>query len=158
MAVHSETQIPLSWSLTNKQDVRLQVGALCYRVVHDKPEILLITSRDTRRWIIPKGWPMKGQTLAQAARTEAWEEAGVEGKAFERLLGMYGYQKKMEGGDPLHCIVSLYPVKVKRLADDFPETGERKRKWYSPKKAAAKVNEGELARILKDFDPRRLRR
>ena len=158
MAVHSPTQIPSSWSLANKQDVRLQMGALCYRVVKDKPQILLITSRDSGRWLIPKGWPMQGQSLAQSARTEAWEEAGVEGKSFEFVLGMYGYQKAMDDGNKLHCIVSVYPVKVKRLVDDFPEAGQRRRKWFSPKKAASKVDEADLSQLLRNFDPRRLRR
>ena len=157
MAIHTSTQVPLSWSLANKQDVRLQTGALCYRIVKDRPEILLVTSRDTGRWIVPKGWPVRGKSLAQAARTEAWEEAGVEGKSFEFVLGMYGYQKAMDDGNKLHCIVSVYPVKVKRLVDDFPEAGQRRRKWFSPKKAAERVAEPELARILRDFDPGRAR-
>lgn len=158
MAIHTSTQVPLSWSLANKQDVRLQTGALCYRIVKDRPEILLVTSRDTGRWIVPKGWPVRGKSLAQAARTEAWEEAGVEGRVFEHVLGMYGYLKKVEGGSPLHCIVSLYPVKVSRLVDDFPEAGQRKRKWFSQRKAADRVNEADLSTILRNFDPRRLKR
>lgn len=148
----------MSWPLASKQDVRLQTGTLCYRIVKDHPEILLITSRDTGRWVVPKGWPMQGKSLPEAARIEAWEEAGAEGKVFDHVLGMYGYQKRQNGDEPLHCIVTLFPMKVKRLIDDFPEAGQRKRKWFSPRKAAERVDEADLALILRTFDPRRFRR
>ncbi len=71
---------------------------------------------------------------------------------------MYGYQKGMEDGPDLNCVVSLYPVKVSRLVDDYPEAKERRRKWFSCNKAANKVHESDLAQIIRNFDPRRLRR
>ncbi|MEN9850080.1 MAG: hypothetical protein RL128_243, partial [Pseudomonadota bacterium] len=58
---------------------RTQYGALCWRMHRGKVEVLLITSRDTGRWVIPKGWPIDGLAPAQTAAREAWEEAGVEG-------------------------------------------------------------------------------
>ena len=158
MSIVNLTQAPLSVNLTNKRDLRAQFAALCYRVVKDKPQILLITSRTTKRWILPKGWPIQDIKPADTALTEAWEEAGVKGRAFDQCLGLYSYSKKLDDGTELPCVVMTYPIKVKSLADDFPEAKERKRKWFSPKKAAARVDELELKHILKNFDPRSVRR
>ncbi|MGX9357128.1 NUDIX hydrolase [Roseobacteraceae bacterium S113] len=158
MSVIEFTQPPLAVAMPNKREMRTQFAALCYRIVRDKPEILLVTSRGSRRWIIPKGWPLEGTTPAEAARIEAWEEAGVKGRAFDQCLGLYSYVKAMDTGPDLTCAVLVYPVKVKSLADTYPEKSERKRKWLSPKKAAARVAEPELKSILKSFDPRHMRR
>lgn len=158
MSILNLTQVPLSVNLTNKRDLRAQFAALCYRVVKDKPQILLITSRTTKRWILPKGWPIQDLKPADAALTEAWEEAGVKGRAFDQCLGLYSYAKKLDDGTQLPCVVMTYPVKVKSLSKDFPEAKERTRKWFSPKQAAARVDEPELKHILKNFDPRSVRR
>nr|WP_249139004.1 NUDIX hydrolase [Actibacterium sp. MT2.3-13A] len=130
---------------------------MCFRMVKDRPEVLMITSRDTGRWVIPKGWPIEGLSPPQSAAQEAWEEAGVEGKVYDRKLGVYSYAKGMDKGADLPCTVAVYPLKVKTLRDKFPERSERRRKWMSPKKAAQRVNEPELAEILENFDPRRLK-
>lgn len=147
-------QLPLKLRAASKNDVRSQFAALCFRVKAGQPEVLLITSRRTGRWIIPKGWPEDGMTPAECAAKEAWEEAGVTGKAQDRCLGLFAYAKVIEKGTSLPCVAMVYPVKVKSLSKDFPEAGERRVKWFSPKKAAQKVSEPELARILRDFDPR----
>lgn len=136
---------------------RTQYAALCFRVVKDRPEILMITSRDTGRWVIPKGWPIEGLGPHDSAAQEAWEEAGVEGKAHDRLLGQYSYTKRMEKADDVPCVVAVYPIKVRTLRDKFPERAERRRKWMSPKKAAQYVHEPELAEILRHFNPHRLK-
>ena len=137
------------------RDMRTQFGALCYRVLRDKPQVLLVTSRGTGRWVIPKGWPIEGATPADSAAREAWEEAGVEGRVQPVCLGIYSYLKRpADGGVP--CVVAVYPLKVKKLADDFPEASERRRKWAGPKKAAGLVDEPELAALLRRFDPRKL--
>lgn len=134
------------------EDLRSQLGALCYRVVDGKTQVLLVTSRTRRRWIIPKGWPMADTSAADAAMTEAWEEAGVRGKVIDRCIGVYSYVKLGDGDGPdLPCIVSVFPVRVKSLARDFPERGQRRRKWFSPKKAARKVAEPELRELLRGF-------
>lgn len=146
-------QQPIALRSAQKRDVRTQFGALCYRIKNGKVEILLITSRGTGRWITPKGWPMDGETPAAAAATEAYEEAGVEGKIQDVCLGIYSYQKEI-GDDALPCVVAIFPVKVKRLSDKYPEAGQRKRKWFSRKKAAALIKEKELAQIIRNFDPR----
>src|SRR5262245_27803842 len=86
--------------LFNKPFVR-QCGALCFRYRHDSGdiEILVVTSRETRRWIIPKGWPMKGKEPHKAAAIEAWEEAGVRGKPNKKSVGSYTYLKDLDNGD-----------------------------------------------------------
>ncbi|MEP4199054.1 MAG: NUDIX hydrolase [Aliishimia sp.] len=147
-------QLPISVHGARKWDVRSQFAALCYRVHNEKVQVLLITSRGTGRWIIPKGWPMDGQTPAQCAATEAWEEAGVVGKSSDVCLGLYSYQKMREDQGDLPCLAMVYPVKVKKLETEFPEAEQRKRKWVSRKKASQMVAEPELARILRDFDPK----
>ncbi len=149
-------QLPLRFGNSHKADVRTQFAAMCYRIKNDKVQFLLVTSRGTRRWIIPKGWPMDGMTPADSAAQEAWEEAGVIGRADPRPMGLYSYTKTMnDDGEDLPCVAMVYAVKVKSLATVFPEAGERTRKWVSRKKAAEMVDEPELSRILRDFDPRR---
>ncbi|WP_338055504.1 NUDIX hydrolase [Shimia biformata] len=148
---------PITLKTARKTDVRTQFGALVYRIHNDKPEILLITSRTSKRWIIPKGWPMHGLTPAEAALQEAFEEGGVKGKAHDVCLGIYSYFKTFEDRRDLPCLVMVYPVKAKKLLTSFREAGQRRRKWFSPKKAAAKVREPELSQILRSFDPRHLR-
>ncbi|WP_187432314.1 hypothetical protein ROLI_025700 [Roseobacter fucihabitans] len=147
-------QLPLSLAGAHKRDVRTQFAALCYRIKKKKLQVLLITSRGTRRWIMPKGWPMDGQTPAGSAMQEAWEEAGVRGRSDGRCLGIYSYSKDADDLGALPCLAMVYAVEVTDLAEDYPEVGQRKRAWMSRKKAAQVVDEPELARILRDFDPR----
>ena len=144
---------PLKLTPAQKRDVRTQFGALCYRVRQDKVQVLLITSRGTGRWILPKGWPIGGSTPPEAALQEAWEEAGVEGRVTGNSLGIYSYDKQ-DDGTRLPCIVVVFPIKVKRLKDKYPEADQRKRKWFSAKKAAALLDEPELRHMVREFDPR----
>ncbi|MEM9757556.1 MAG: NUDIX hydrolase [Pseudomonadota bacterium] len=134
-----------------------QFAALCFRRRKSGAEILLLTSRATRRWIIPKGWPISGLKPAAAAAQEAWEEAGVRGEARETCVGIYRYAKVLDKGMRLPVAVAVFPVEVRHLSDRFPEAGQRKRRWFSPVKAAARVEERELGHLLRTFDPRRLR-
>ena len=152
------TQVPLHIRPPRKTEMRTQFGALCYRIVKDRPQVLLITSRGSRRWIIPKGWPQHDATPAKSAATEAWEEAGVRGRPIEQCIGLFSYLKEIDNGDKLPCAVLVYPIKVKSLADVFPEASERKRRWFTPKKAAERVDEPELKQLLRTFDPSLLRR
>ncbi len=131
-----------------------QMGALCYRIDNGKLRVLLITSRRTGRWIVPKGWPMSDRDAAGTAVQEAWEEAGVIGNCRARSLGHYFHFKVMSDGNEAPCLVEVFPIKVKQLADKFPERSERHRRWFSPKKAAARVAEPELAQMIRKFDPR----
>lgn len=131
-----------------------QTGALCYRVTKKRgPEVLLVTSRDTGRWVIPKGWLMKDRTPAEAALREAFEEAGVEGRVAGEMLGLYSYDKVLADESALPCVVSVFPVAVARLRASFPERDQRVRRWFRPAKAARKVAEPELSALIAAFSP-----
>jgi 8-oxo-dGTP pyrophosphatase MutT (NUDIX family) len=149
------TQLPISLHGSEKGSARTQFSALCWRVRKGKVQLLLITSRRRKRWIVPKGWPIDGKTPAQTALTEAWEEAGVVGVASDACIGVYSYARLREGEDPLACLAMLYPVKVKSIKKNFPEVRDRRRKWVSPKKAAKMVTEQELVKLMLGFVPPR---
>ena len=143
--------LPLSIPSEHKRETRSQFGALCYRVVDEKIQILLITSRRTKRWIIPKGWPENGMTPAEIVAAEASEEAGVRGKLFERPIGVYCYEKIISEGSSLPCIVTVYLLKVISLATEYKEENQRSRKWFTRKQAAKRVNEPDLAALIKSI-------
>ncbi len=145
-------QGPIRVGGADKRDLRTQFGALCYRLRDGRTEFLLITSRGSGRWIIPKGWPMDGETPAMAAATEAMQEAGAQGKIGAQVLGFYSYSKNHKGDD-LPCVVAVFALKVKKLVKDYPECKQRKRLWASRKQALALVEEPELRRIIKAFRP-----
>lgn len=150
-------QLPLSISASAKRESRSQFAALPFRVVDDALQILLVTSRRTRRWILPKGWPEHGMTPAECAAKEAWEEAGVEGKGYDMCLGVYSFEKFQQDAPDLPVVGLVYPLKVKKIRNSWPEAKERRRKWFRPKKAAAAVEQPELKLILKTFDPKILK-
>jgi 8-oxo-dGTP pyrophosphatase MutT (NUDIX family) len=131
-----------------------QFAALCYRLDRKgQAEILLITSRETGRWVLPKGWPMPGLTGPKCALREAYEEAGVKGEVGRVPVGIYAYRKVMPTQEERECIVTVYPVHVRALADRYPEQGQRSRTWVCPAVAADKVAESELKTILAGFRP-----
>lgn len=132
---------------------RVQYGALCWRDGSDGVEVLLITSRDTGRWVIPKGWPMPGLAPEAAAAQEAWEEAGVDGQINPCCIGRFGYMKSVAPSAAVPCAVAVYGLKVANVAKSFPEAKERQRKWFPLKEAACLVAEPELSRIIEDFTP-----
>lgn len=127
----------------------MQVGALC--INPDNGKVLLVTSRGTGRWIIPKGWPMKGRSLPGAAAIEAWEEAGVDGRIGREEIGRYDYAKDQDEGYAVAVEVRVFAMHVRRLAKKYPEARERQRKWFTPAKAAELVIEPGLARILRSL-------
>ena len=128
----------------------LQVAALCTRGVGVDKQVLLVTSRGTGRWIIPKGWPMRGKDGPGSAMQEAWEEAGVrEATSVGDPIGTYTYEKRKENGMSFPVETMVYPVSVQKLEDKFPEVKERTRKWFSPADAANLVQEPELKTILR---------
>ncbi|AGI69281.1 hypothetical protein OAN307_c38370 [Octadecabacter antarcticus 307] len=135
-----------------KTELRTQFAALCYRIKNDKVQFCLVTARRSGRWIVPKGWPMNGQTPMDAAATEAYEEAGVRGKIEPRPIGVFSYYK-VRSQDELPCIAVVYPLKVKKVLQTWPERKERDRKWLSRKKAAALVDDAELSQIILRFQP-----
>jgi len=136
----------------SKTDLRTQFAALCYRIKNDKVQFCLVTSRRSGRWIVPKGWPMNGETPMDAAATEAYEEAGVRGTVQPRPIGVFSYYKVFSE-DELPCIAVVYPLKVKKVLKTWPEKKERTRKWVPRKKAAALVDDPELRDIILGFQP-----
>lgn len=125
-----------------------QNAALCWRMHRGRVQVLLITSRDTGRWILPKGWPMPGKTAAETAATEAWEEAGAQGDLSDAAFGYYAYLKLGTVQGDIPCMVSLFALRVTALAAKFPERKQRRRKWFDAIKAAHKVAEPELRTML----------
>lgn len=121
-----------------------QYGALCYRRTRSDVEFMVITSRDTRRWVIPKGWPIKGKAPHEVVANEAFEEAGVRGKVKKKALGYFTYLKRLDDGRGVLCSVQVHAMKVKGHIADFPEKGQRKVDWVSSSEAAARVSEPEL--------------
>lgn len=134
-------------------DPRIQYGALCWRGDGVGLEVLLITSRTTGRWIIPKGWPIAGLAPEAAAAQEAWEEAGVQGVVTPLSIGRYGYRKCMTVDAEVPCAVAVYGLRVLSLADSFPEMSERRRQWFPCGTAATLVNEPDLGRLIVGFVP-----
>ncbi|UWR21613.1 NUDIX hydrolase [Sulfitobacter sp. S190] len=130
---------------------RLQVAALCHKGEGPNRRFLLVTSRETKRWIIPKGWPIRGLTSNEAALQEAWEEAGVKrGRADGAPVGKYTYQKRQASGWSFPVETLVYSVAVAETSDKFPEAQERTRTWVTAQRAADMVNEPELRQIFLD--------
>jgi 8-oxo-dGTP pyrophosphatase MutT (NUDIX family) len=110
---------------------------------------MLVTSRETRRWIIPKGWPKKGKSPHRSAAREAFEEAGVIGAVGRRSVGSFSYEKQLKNGGFVECEVRVFPLEVKRQNKQWPEKQERKVKWLSASEAARKVKEPMLSEIIR---------
>lgn len=128
---------------------RLQVAALCHKGSGDDRKYLLVTSRETRRWIIPKGWPIKGLNSIESALQEAWEEAGVKGKPIgQKPIGSFTYRKTRPTGWSFPVKTLVFSVAVERLSKKFPEVEERTRNWVTAKEAADLVAESELSEIF----------
>jgi len=135
-----------------KFDRELQFGILPWRISEGGTrEILLLTSRETHRWVIPKGWPMKGRKPAETASQEAYEEAGLVGHIVgKRPLGNFHYEKQLAKRKIL-CEVRVFLFRVERQLDDWPEKDARETKWFDATEAAALVEEGGLAQIIERF-------
>lgn len=130
-------------------DTLKQVAALPIR--HDEDgrlQILLVTSRETKRWVIPKGWPMKALTDRDAAAREAEEEAGVKGKIAKKPIGTYSYWKRTTT-DFQHIEVQVFVLEVRKEKKSWPEMEQRERAWLTVKQAAAIVLEPGLAALIK---------
>lgn len=132
---------------------RLQLAALPYRIVDGEIRLLLVTSRETGRWVIPKGWPIAGKKPHRSAAREALEEAGVEGHVGKAPLGAFEYWKRLTGSFVL-CTVRVYPLQVETQRPDWREKGQRELRWVSPAEAAELVDEPGLAAIILDFERR----
>jgi 8-oxo-dGTP pyrophosphatase MutT (NUDIX family) len=133
--------------------VRVQYGALPYRFTPMAAlEILVVTTRQSRRWIVPKGWPIKRLTPSKSAAREAFEEAGVRGKIGARAIGNFRYKKAADGnGAEVDCEVKIFPLLVKRQSASWPESEQRVAQWVEPEKAISLIREPELKSIVAKF-------
>lgn len=139
-------------TLKKKHAPRVQIAALPFRLdAQGRPEILLVTSRETKRWIIPKGWPMRGRKDHRAAEQEAFEEAGLRGRIGRKAIGHYHYDKRRDDGSTLPCAVDVYPLRVREERKRWPERKQRERRWYGAEEAAALVEEHDLRDLLRTF-------
>lgn len=129
----------------------VQYAALPWRMHGQTLQILLITSRRTHRWIVPKGWPIAKCKPAVTAAREAAEEAGISGEMGKRSIGHFSYQKVLRDGQELPCRVEVFPLKVTEEKSDWDEKNERRRKWFSVREAASAVLEPELKLVIRRF-------
>ncbi|MDR3507436.1 MAG: NUDIX hydrolase [Caulobacteraceae bacterium] len=129
----------------------LQYAALPFRRDGEALRILLVTSRETQRWVIPKGWPMKGRLPHAAAAQEALEEAGIVGQIAESPIGAYHYMKRLKNGSAIACTVDVYPLEVEIQRPHWPEQHQRTAHWFSVEEAAEAVHEPELQTLIQAF-------
>lgn len=125
-----------------------QVAAIPYRIAGDgRVEVLLVTSNTTRRFIVPKGWPMKRKSGKAAAVQEAREEAGVVGTPSKKPFGAYSYWKRLSDAF-VQVDVKVYLLAVRETLGDWEESNKRGRAWLPPADAAALIDEPELAALV----------
>jgi 8-oxo-dGTP pyrophosphatase MutT (NUDIX family) len=135
-------------SQTGHQTAALPIG----RDKKGRLTVLMVTSRDTGRWVVPKGWLMDDAKPWQAAEIEALEEAGAKGFVGREDIGEYTYDKRLDDGSVIPCRVRVFPMRVEELKRSWKERGERKRRWFSPNAAARRVEEPELAELLRRLE------
>ena len=131
-----------------------QFGALAYRVEGEAGlQFLLVTSRDTGRWVVPKGNPIPHRNGPQTAAQEAFEEAGAVGEIGRLAIGSFRYRKRRRLLLPLYAEVRVFPLRVDHLSEEWPEAHERRRQWFNREEAAAAVAELGLKRLILNFEP-----
>src|SRR5262245_35257865 len=141
-----------SAAMTREQpgELPIQTGALPWRLAHKNGiEVLLVTGRQSGRWTIPKGWPMPGKTLAEAAELEAFEEAGVTGTIDPNPIGSFRHIKQQLSAGDLEVNILVHPMWVDHEFRKWPELGQRKRKWFSVKDAVKRVDSPELKALIR---------
>jgi 8-oxo-dGTP pyrophosphatase MutT (NUDIX family) len=130
--------------------VLTQYGVIPVRRAADGAiEVLLITSRDTGRWVVPRGNPIAGKSPAESAAQEAYEEAGIFGPVETEAIGSYSYEKRRRLRSAVPAVVHLFRMDVAEERDDWPEKGQRERRWFQPEAAAAAVHEADLAALIR---------
>lgn len=114
-------------------------------IIH-RGRVCLVTASSGRRWIIPKGMLESGQTPQQCAAMEAWEEAGIRGRARQKMLVRFETRKWGQ-----RCKVSVYRLDVKRIEEEWPECNSRRRRWVSFTQAIAIIDVPEIRELLRDL-------
>lgn len=127
----------------------LQYAALPYRRRADSIiEVMLITSRETGRWVIPKGWPKQRLRPPDLAAREAMEEAGLAGRIGDRSIGFYHYEKRLADGSAVPCAVETFAFEVEKQFTSWPEQDQRHTRWFELQEAADAVQEPELSAMI----------
>src|ERR687897_760275 len=133
-----------------------QFGALPFKWDRDGSlKVMLVTTRGRKRWMIPKGWPIRGLGPHESAAREAFDEAGLVGYVHAEAVGSFQYMKRLGPGRQVRCTVEVFPLHVDHQRPHWLEKGERETRWLSPKKAASLVSEPDLKKILLGFHPNR---
>jgi 8-oxo-dGTP pyrophosphatase MutT (NUDIX family) len=128
-----------------------QYAALPWRWADEHLEILLITTLTTRRWVVPKGWPVEGCSPSERAAQEALEEAGVVGEMAQSPLGSFRYAKRRKSGETVPCKVAVFALEVARQRRTWPEKSVRETCWCSVDEALARVTDPGLKRLIAKF-------
>lgn len=126
----------------------LQTGVICLREGPEGYEVLLVRTLDTGRWIIPKGWPMDGKTLAEAAEIEAWEEAGAKGRMMPEEFARIPSNKRRNGGLEVPTDLAIFVMTGTELLDDYPEAGKRERRMWPIDLAARRADVDALGEVI----------
>ena len=114
--------------------------------------MLLITSRETQRWVVPRGNVIRGLEPHMSAAQEAYEEAGIRGRMGTEPLGVYRYEKRLRLGRVVPAEVHLYPLEVTEELEEWPERHQRQRRWFAPAAAAEAVDEPELKSLIRAME------
>jgi 8-oxo-dGTP pyrophosphatase MutT (NUDIX family) len=128
------------------EDCIVQSGAIPFRFGPRGIEVMLVTSRKTGDWILPKGHIEPFMSPESSALKEAWEEAGIEGAIIGRPVGSWTYEK-----NGLSHRVEYFPLAVENVLPLWPERGSRKRRWYPIARAVERVADAGLRRMLTEF-------
>ena len=136
---------------TARKRVGRQFAALPLAIQGGEVKVMLVTSRETRRWVIPKGWAETDLAPHELAAKEAYEEAGLIGNVDPKLIGYYRYSKRLRNGRSRPCKVGVFRLWVVQQLEDWPEREQRETRWFTPAQAAMKVDEGGLIKLLLDL-------
>lgn len=137
-----------------KKQETIHYAALPFLVEDGHPMVLLVTSRETKRWILPKGKPEKKLRPREVAAREAFEEAGVHGQIADESFATFDSIKRLPDGRELPIKVRVYLFEITEVLDDWPEKKERERRWANPGEAALLASEPGLVSVLLDFASR----
>ena len=135
-----------------RSDAAAQYAALPWRRRRGHSiEILLVTTRRTRRWIVPKGWPVSGCSPGECAAREAMEEAGVLGVIAAKPIGAFPYRKQRKTGASVRCRVEVFPLEVTHQLRNWPEKSVRETRWCTAEDALARTSDPGLRRLIAKF-------
>ncbi len=136
-----------------------QFGALPFKWDRDGSlKVMIVTTRRRKRWMIPKGWPIRGLKPSAAAAREALEEAGLVGQIAKRPLGSFTYEKRLDPDSSVVCTVKVFAFKVRQQRKTWPEKKERQARWFSVAEAAGAVDEPELTALIERFGAEQARK